>query len=100
MKNILLVCSSGLSTNMFVSKLEKSAKLLNFNANIWSCNSVNFKEDVCKADVILLAPQVKYLFDDIKKIVDDDKYILLIGLSDYSCMNSKKILEDVISYLQ
>lgn len=95
MKNILLICSTSLSTNVFVLKMLKSAKLMNFDVNIWSAGSGNFKESIDKADIILLGPQVRYLFDDIKKSVGAKK-VLLINLDDYISMNSKKILQDCL----
>lgn len=96
MKNILLICSTSLSTNVFVLKMVKSAKLMNFDVNIWSAGSGNFNESIDKADIILLGPQVRYLFDDVKKIVNGKKPVLLINLDDYSSMNSKKILQDCL----
>lgn len=98
MKNILLICSSSLSANAFVLKMMKSAKLMNYDVNIWSVGSGNFDESIDRADIILLGPQVKYLFDDVKKRVDGKKPILLIGLEDYSSMNSKKILQECLLY--
>lgn len=98
MKNILLICSSSLSTNVFVLKMMKSAKLMNYDVNIWSVGSGNFDENIDRADIILLGPQVRYLFDDIKKRVSNQKPILLIDLDDYRSMNSKKILQECLLY--
>lgn len=97
MKNILLVCSSGMSTNMLVQKMVKSAKLMNFDVNIWSVGDINVEENIDKADIILLGPQVRYLFDKIKKIAGENKTVLLIGLEDYSSMNGKNILSKCFS---
>ncbi len=93
MKNILLVCSSGMSTNMLVQKMIKFAKLMNFDVNVWSVGDIEVEENITKADIILLAPQVRYLFNKIKRIVTDNKSILLIGLEDYVSMNCKNILK-------
>lgn len=98
MKNILLVCSSCMSANMFVLRMIKSAKLMNFEANIWSSGSGNLEENVYKADIILLGPQVRYLFDKVKNMVNGEKPVLLIDLNDYSSMNSKKILQECLAY--
>lgn len=98
MKNILFVCSLGMSTNMFVSKMVKSAKGMNYDANIWASSDINVEENLEKADIILLAPQVRYLFQKIKKLVNDKKPILIVDIKDYSTMNSKKVLEQCIEY--
>lgn len=98
MKNILLICSSSVSANVFVLKMIKSAKLMNYDVNIWSVGSGNFDENIDRADIILLGPQVRYLFDDVKKRVDGQKPILLIDPEDYSSMNSKKILQECLLY--
>lgn len=98
MKNILLICSSSVSANVFVLNMIKSAKLMNYDVNIWSVGSGNFDENIDMADIILLGPQVRYLFDDVKKRVNGEKPILLIDLEDYSSMNSKKILRECLLY--
>ncbi len=98
MKNILLVCSSGMSTNMLVLRMKKFAKSINFDANIWHAGDATLKEEVVKADIILLAPQVRYLLNKLNKMVNNQKPILLIDLNDYSSMNCKKILQGCLSY--
>ncbi len=97
MKNVLLVCSSGMSTNMLILKMQKEAKLMNFDANIWHSCDVSLEENVSKADIILLAPQVRYLLNKLKKMVDDKKSIFIIDLNDYSSMNCKKILQGCLT---
>lgn len=97
MKNVLLVCSSGMSTNMLVSKMQKEAKLMNYDINIWHSCDIQLEENVNKADIILLAPQVRYLLNKLKKIVDNQKTIFIIDLNDYSSMNCKKILQECLN---
>lgn len=96
MKNILFVCSLGMSTNMFVAKMLKSAKDMKFDANIWASSDMDIKENIEKADVILLAPQVRYLCEKLKRLVKERKPILTIDVKDYSTMNSKKVLESIL----
>ncbi len=59
MYNVLLVCSSDMSTSLLVSKMEKSALEKWIEAKI---------EAIAEADEILLGPQVRYLLSKIKTI--------------------------------
>ena len=93
MKNVLLVCSTALSTSMLVSKMEKSAETMNFDIKVWSCGDSDLEKNVTKADIILLGPQVRYLFDEVTKLVDERKSVLLIDVNDYRSMNTRNILE-------
>ena len=68
MKQILLVCSAGMSTSLLVTKMQASAKENNIEAQIWAIPESNLSEEISKCDVVLLGPQVKYVLDKATEI--------------------------------
>ncbi|MGC4377478.1 PTS sugar transporter subunit IIB [Fictibacillus sp. Mic-4] len=65
--NILLCCSAGMSTSLLVTKMEKAAKEKGVDATIWAVSSTEVHEELKKADVLLLGPQVRYMLSDMEK---------------------------------
>jgi PTS system cellobiose-specific IIB component len=65
--NILLCCSAGMSTSLLVSKMEASAVSLGITCKIWAVGSTEIHDEINKADVLLLGPQVRYLLSKLKK---------------------------------
>lgn len=65
--NILLCCSAGMSTSLLVTKMEKSAKEQGIECKIWAVASTEVDNEIDKADVVLLGPQVRYLLSKMQK---------------------------------
>ena len=65
--NILLCCSAGMSTSLLVTKMEKSAK--EQGSRLPNMGSVFCRggQEMDKADVILLGPQVRFLLSKLKQ---------------------------------
>ena len=86
MKQILLVCSAGMSTSLLVTKMEGAAKDAGYDAKIL--------EDV---DVILLGPQVRFQKSAIEKLAAGRKKgpipVEVIDMRDYGTMNGKAVFE-------
>ena len=51
-------------------------------------------------DIILLGPQVKYLFDETKKRFDERTPVMLISQEDYGMMDGEKVLKKALLLLQ
>ena len=51
-------------------------------------------------DIILLGPQVKYLFDETKKRFDERIPVMLISQEDYGMMDGEKVLKKALLLLQ
>lgn len=99
MKNILLICTAGMSTSIIVKKMEEAAKERNIQANIWAVGDALAKENIAKADVIMLGPQVKFLLDKTKDIAQD-KPVVVIEMKDYGMMNGNAILDQALNLLK
>ena len=87
MKQILLVCSAGMSTSLLVTKMEGAAKDAGYDAP-------RVLEDV---DVILLGPQVRFQKGAIEKLAAGRKKgpipVEVIDMRDYGTMNGKAVFE-------
>lgn len=99
MKNVLLLCSTGLSTSLLVNKLRRTCEERGLNLNIWATSSGFYRDDALKADVILLGPQVKFMMREVKKIVND-KPIDVISSSAYRTINSQAIIEQILNLIE
>lgn len=99
MKNILLMCSTGMSTSMMVKKMQEAAVKLNQQVNIKAIAEQALSEHLSQTDIILLGPQVRFLKD---KVQAEAKSIpvLVIDTMDYSMMNGEKILNQALATIE
>ncbi len=94
MKKILLCCAAGMSTSLLVNKMKAAAEAKGIEVEIWAEPIEKAKTEIPKADVILLGPQIKYAFKDLKAIADESgKPIDVINMVDYGMMNGAKVLD-------
>lgn len=98
--NILLICSAGMSTSMLVKKMEAVASEKGIEANIWAVGDALAKDNVGKADVILLGPQVRYLLAKTQELVNHEKPVACIDMKYYGTMNGEKVLEEAMALLE
>lgn len=100
MVNITLVCSGGLSTSLMVNKMINAAEAEELECNIIAISADNFSNYVDKTDVLLIAPQLSYRYDEIvKEFGEKLKVVEVIEMIDYGLMNGQKVLKMVMSKL-
>ena len=68
MKQILLVCSAGMSTSLLVTKMEGAAKDAGYDAKIFALPFSDAPRVLEDVDVILLGPQVRFQKSAIEKL--------------------------------
>lgn len=61
MMKILLACSSGMSTSLLVSKMKEAAANRGLECEIWAVGQDRVDEEIKKADVLLIGPQMRFL---------------------------------------
>jgi len=64
---VMLVCSAGMSTSLLVTKMKDAAVKNGIDIEIVAVAEVEVKENIERADVVLLAPQVRFLFNKLKQ---------------------------------
>lgn len=97
-KNILLICSAGMSTSLLVSKMQKAAKEQNVDVNIWAVGTAVYKNDLPKADVILLGPQVRFMQSEVKKLAGN-KPVAIIDMKVYGKIDGNGALKQALDLL-
>lgn len=100
MYNILLVCSAGMSTSMMVKKMQDAAAAKGVDAKIWAVGDAESVEEVTKADIVMLGPQVRFLEKKMKERVHNEKPVVVIDMMAYGTMNGEKVLDQAINNLK
>ncbi len=100
MKNILLICSAGVTSALLVEKMEYAAKASNNDLKITSASVSEVKEQIDKADIVLLSPQAAYLEDTVKELVDNSVKIELLSNEIYSSMDGNVIVQLAVKALE
>lgn len=100
MKNILLVCSAGMSTSMLVKKMEAAAQEKGVEAHIWAVGDAASASELPKADIVLLGPQVRYLKKKMDAAVAGRIPVEVIPMKDYGSMNGAAVLDLALNTLK
>lgn len=99
MYNILLICSSGMSTSIMAKQMQEVANRTNVDARIWATGEALADEHIPKADIILLGPQISYLLEKVKDRAPNIP-VELINMTDYGTMNGDNVLKFAIEKLE
>ena len=94
MKQILLVCSAGMSTSLLVTKMEKAAAAMGDEVEIFALPISEGEKRVADVDCILLGPQVRFQKSTIEKAMASagvTKPCDVIDMKDYGTMNGKAV---------
>ena len=92
MKQILLVCSAGMSTSLLVTKMEKAAAAMGDEVEIFALPISEGEKRVGDVDCILLGPQVRFQKNTIEKAMDAvSKPCDVIDMKDYGMMNGEAV---------
>lgn len=95
MKNIILICAAGMSTSLLVNKMKSAAKEQGKDVHIEAMPANAFSTYKENVDVLLLGPQINYLYDEMKEKYEPQGIkVAVIEMMDYGMMNGKKVLED------
>ncbi|MEG0273914.1 PTS sugar transporter subunit IIB [Amedibacillus sp. YH-ame10] len=98
MVKILLVCSAGMSTSLMVNKMKDSAAKKGLDAEIWAVADAEAGNNISKADILMLGPQVRFLESKMKTLAGS-KPVTVIDMQAYGQMNGEKVLEQALKLL-
>jgi cellobiose PTS system EIIB component len=91
--NILLCCCAGMSTSLLVSKMKLSAAAQKLDYTIWAVPIDAVSREINKADVLLLGPQVRYMFNEFKNLGEKKGVpVTVIDTLQYGKMNGQEVL--------
>lgn len=95
--NIVLFCSTGLSTKLLIKKMEQAAAELQLEISVKSYPEVQIGNYIVGADVVLAGPQVKYALPHIQEECKLANIPLeVISAKDYGLMDGMKILNQAL----
>ncbi len=97
---VLLMCSSGMSSTIIKTNMEKAAQKMGIDLTVSAKaeSAVNVERDIQPADIIMLAPQVRYIKADISKKAGD-KPVEIMSMQDYGLGNGENILKTCLKIL-
>lgn len=99
MKNILLVCSAGMSTSLLVSKMEKAAAARGIECNIQAHANSDIARFDGKFDVCLVGPQIRYAQADLKKSLPNIE-VEVIDMRVYALGDGDAALDQALSLIK
>ncbi len=98
MLKVILCCSAAMSTSLLVEKIKNEAINENIQIDI-EAQGINDIDKRTQADIILLAPQVKYAKKQIEKLVSPIP-VVEISMRDYGLMDGKSVFSYILSHVK
>lgn len=95
-KRIYLFCSAGMSTSILANKMQTCANNYNLPIEVkaFPLSDIDTIVKSLNPDCILLGPQVKYTYEDTKKMYGNDGTpVAVIDTNDYALMKAENVLK-------
>lgn len=102
MKRMMLVCSTGLTTDILVTKIVKTIFLNNLGIDVLAINAHQAIDEYKKRkpDIVLLSPQVRYMKKDLALLTEIDQIpLVVIDMKDYGLLDGETILYKAMKLL-
>ncbi|MGR5143268.1 PTS sugar transporter subunit IIB [Photobacterium sp. DNB23_23_1] len=99
MKKIYLFCAAGMSTSLLVNKMKRHAKEHNVPVEIAAYSESTITEKGREADVILLAPQIRYMKNDFSNLYPDTPVVIIDSLV-YGTLDGLSLLKTAIKEIK
>ena len=101
MKDIMLVCSAGMSTSLLVVKMEEAAANQNLDVNIFAVSESEASNHYDKISVLLLGPQVRYLKGKLAKALAPMSIpVEVINSMHYGTLNGEAVLKAALELVK
>lgn len=91
---ILLVCNEGMSTGIMQIRLSDVIQKDGEELEVEAVPMANLHEYLDEAAVVLLGPQIRFAYEDIRKMAGDIP-VLVIETMDFGMMRADKIWKQV-----
>ncbi|MBU0577898.1 PTS sugar transporter subunit IIB [Patescibacteria group bacterium] len=100
MKKIILLCAQGMSTSFTVQKIREEFERRNLDIDIFARSDDEISIFIDDVDMVLLAPQVAYIEDEIRKLCEQKgKKMAVIPGDVYGSMNGVELTNFINKYL-
>jgi len=100
MTKIILCCSAGMSTSLFVQKALVHAEEIGEKVVIKAIPVADLDANLANDDwdIVVLAPQIRFQKELVEK--KTDKPLFIIDMRDYGSMNVQKVLPEIINLVK
>lgn len=100
-KNVLIICGAGASSGFLGVAARKAAKKQKENLSFKAKSETEIKDYLNETDVLLVAPHLKYMIDDVKEECENlgVKYGI-IPQKVYGSLDGKGLIEVAKKHLQ
>lgn len=91
--NVKMICVAGFSTNFLSNRIQEAARAHGQRLVISAISEVYLDDEIADTDLVLIAPQIDYLYDELFTYIDADKTIVkVIPMELYGTMDGEKVL--------
>ncbi len=89
---LMLMCGAGMSSSLLANKVNEAIQKRNLDVESWAISEVDVAKYVGQMDVVLVAPQIRFMMKRIKDVLGDVP-IEVIDFQAYGSMNGDKIVD-------
>lgn len=92
---------AGMSTSLLVKKMTEAIEKQQVDAAVIAVAEADFDKYKGNVDVVLLAPQVRFLEKNLKRVLDPLGIpVAIINGIDYGTMDGEKVLNDALAMIE
>ena len=88
----MLICGAGMSSSLLANKVNDAIQRRNLDIEAWAIATTELEANLGKMDVVLLAPQVRFMLTKFKERLAGVP-IEVIDFQVYGSMNGEKIVD-------
>lgn len=98
MIHVVLCCAAAMSTSLLVEKIKKEAESQGIAIDIGAAGVHEIYHEAQNADIVLLAPQVKYIKKQLERNLNHVP-VMDISMRDYGTMNGKNVFNNALEII-
>lgn len=98
--NVLLVCQAGMSTAILCKKISEVAKNEGQDLIINAVGLEKVGSESQDKEMVMLAPQVRYAVQNVRKEVPTEIPIMVINSTDFGLMNADEVFHNMMKVLE
>ncbi|OUN51020.1 PTS sugar transporter subunit IIB [Enterococcus cecorum] len=102
-KNVVLVCTIGMSSSMLISKMQQVIYEQDLPVKVTAISTQEALDYVAQhpTDLVYLSPQVRFMKDKFQLLLSDKQTLVeVLDMTDYGMLNSQNILQHALDLLK
>lgn len=97
--NVYLICNAGMSTSLLVREMRTAAVKKQIEVKIEAYSVEVLEKIKDEADVILIGPQIRYIYSKITSTVNGACPVDIISMRDFGMINGNNVLEQALALI-